>query len=168
MKTDTMLKKVEGLIPAGETALAAVKAIPRGSAHAVILGAAGAVAGGTITPVLTGAGAVLGSNADGGVGAAGRAEREDAGLDVGQATQVLLVVTDRSVLLFALSALGRPKELTARLDRNHIAAINEHEARLFGQTMREMVIETDTGSEAGFGFAKVHRRQGAEVLAALS
>jgi hypothetical protein len=33
--------------------------------------------------------------------------------------------------------------------------------------MPEIVLVTDTGSEAGFGVAKVHRRQGEAVLDAL-
>jgi hypothetical protein len=167
MKSDKLLTKVASSIPDGETALAATKATPRGSVHEVILGAAGAVAGGTAAPGLAGAGAVAGSAAGEGVGAAGRAERADADLDVGSASQVLLVATDRSVLVFALGALGRPKGEPARLGRDRIAEVREGETSIFGQKMREIVLVTDTGAEAGFGIAKVHRRLGDEVLAAL-
>ena len=167
MKTDAVIKRVTPLLADGESVLAATKAIPRGSAHEGILGAAGAVAGSTINPLLSGAGAVAGSGAGTAPGEAGRAERDDAGVDVGRASQVLLVVTEDSVVLFALSALGRPKDITARLDRARISSVTEGTASLFGQKMSEIVITTDDGTEIGFGVAKVHRRQGEAVLAAL-
>ncbi len=168
MKIDAMLKRVAPLVPEGESVLAATKAIPRGAAHETILGAAGAVAGGTVSGGLAGAGAIAGSHTGSSVGDAGRAERDDAGVDVGSASQVLLVATDQSVLLFALSGLGRPKDLTARLERNRIASVATGEAKLFGQKMMEIVITTESGAEAGFGVAKVHRRHGDAVMAALS
>ena len=127
-----------------------------------------AVAGGTVSGGLAGAGAIAGSHAGSSVGDAGRAERDDAGVDVGSASQVLLVATDQSVLLFALSGLGRPKDLTARLERTRIASVATGEAKLFGQKMMAIVITTESGAEAGFGVAKVHRRHGDAVTAALS
>ena len=167
MNTEKMLRKVAPLIPAGEVALAATKATPRGAAHEVILGAAGAVAGGSVAPALAGAGGVLGSTAGQAAGDAGRQERADADLDVGTASQVLLVATDRSVLVFGLSALGRPKDAPARLERTRLTETRAGEASLFGQKMMEIVLVTDTGAEVGFGVAKVHRRHGEAVLAAL-
>ena len=110
----------------------------------------------------------LGGAAARGPGDAGRAERIDAELDVGRASQVLLVATDRSVLVFALSGLGRPKEDPARLDRSRIAAVRTGEAKLFGQKMTEIVLVTDTGAEAGFGIAKIHRKDGQTVVEALA
>jgi hypothetical protein len=168
MKLDAMIKRIGPSIPAGESVLAATKATPRGAAHAAILGAAGAVGGATVAGGLAGAGAVAGGHAGATAGEAGRAERDDAGVDVGSASQVLLVATDRSVLLFALSGLGRPKDLTAQLDRDRISSVAIGETKLFGQKMMEIVITTATGAEAGFGVAKVHRRQGEAVMAALS
>jgi len=168
MKTEAMIKRITPLLPQGETVKAATKSIPRGSAHDTILGIAGAVGGGVVSPGLAGAGVVAASGIDSGAGSSGREEREAAGLDVGRASQVLLVVTENFILLFALSALGRPKDLTAQLDRSCIASVTEGIAKLFGQKMSEIVITTDSGSEIGFGVAKVHRRQGREVVAALS
>jgi hypothetical protein len=168
MKTEAMIRRIAPLLPEGESVLAAAKAIPRGSAHDAILGIAGAVGGGVVSPGLAGAGVVAASGVDSGAGSSGREEREEAGLDVGRASQVLLVVTESSILLFALSALGRPKDLTAQLDRSCIASVAKGTVKLFGQKMEEIVITTDTGSEIGFGVAKVHRSQGREVMAALS
>jgi len=168
MNTEKMLKKIAPMVPAGETVLAATKATPRGAAHEAILGGAGAVAGGSVSTVLVGAGGVLGSAAGAGAGDAGRSERADAELDVGRASQILLVVTDASILLFGLSALGRPSEITARIERSRISSVQAGETTLFGQKMAEIVVTTDTGAEAGFGIAKVHRKHGDAVLAALS
>lgn len=112
-------------------------------------------------------GAVLGSNVGQAQGDAGREERDDAGVDVGRASQVLLVVTEKSVALFALSALGRPKDLTATLARSDIASVSMGETSLFGQKMPEIVIDTASGAEVGFGVAKINRRQGEEVVSAL-
>lgn len=162
-----MLEKVAPMIPGDEVALAATKVLPRGAAHAVILGGAGAVAGGSVAPALAGAGAVLGGAAGQGPGEAGREERSSADLDVGNASQALLVATDRSVLVFALGAFGRPKADPARLDRARLVDVRAGEASLFGQKMMEIVLVTDTGAEAGFGVAKVHRRHGEAVIAAL-
>jgi hypothetical protein len=167
MNTEKMLRKVSPSIPAGEIVLAATKATPRGAAHEVILGAAGVVAGGSVAPVLAGAGGVIGSAAGEGVGSEGRAERAAAEIDVGHATQVLLVATDASVLVFALNALGRPKDDPARIGRDRIAQVRRSETSLFGQKMMEIVVITDEGAEAGFGVAKVHRRHGESVIEAL-
>ncbi len=168
MNVDKLRKKIEPMVPPGETVIALTKAVPRGAAHEIILGAAGAVGGATAAPVLAGAGGVLGSTAGQGHGDAGRAERAEADLDVGRATNVLLVATDQSVMVFALSGLGRPKEAPARLDRSQITSVGIGEARLFGQKMMEIVVVTATGAEAGFGVAKVHRRYGQMVVEALS
>jgi len=167
VNTQKLLKKIAPMLPSGETALAATKATPRGAAHEAILGGAGAVAGGSVSAGLAGAGSVLGSAVGATAGDAGRSERAEADLDVGSASQILLVVTDVSLLLFALSALGRPSEITARLERSRISTVASGETSLFGQKMAEIVITTDAGAEAGFGIAKVHRKQGDAVLAAL-
>ena len=167
MNTEKMLRKVAPMIPAGEVVLAATKATPRGAAHEAILGGAGAVAGGSVTAALAGAGGALGLAAGRGVAEEGRSERAAADLDVATATQVLLVVTDQSLLLFGLSALGRPKEAPTRLDRSRLVEVRGGTTSLFGQKMMEIVFVTDFGAEAGFGVAKVHRRQGEAVLDAL-
>jgi hypothetical protein len=167
MKTEKMVERIRDQVPAGETVVAAAKTIPRGSAHEAILGAAGAVAGGTVNPALAGTGSVFGSDVGEATGDAGRQERAEAGADVGKASQVLLVVTERAVLLFPLSALGRPKEMLARLERSDISSTAQGEAKLFGQRMMEIVLTTAAGAEIGFGVAKVHRREGEAVLAAL-
>ena len=69
--------------------------------------------------------------------------------------------------LFALSTLGRPKDLTATLARSDIASVSMGETSLFGQKMPEIVIDTVSGAEVGFGVAKIKRRQGDEVVSAL-
>ncbi len=166
MKIPKMVKLIEPEL-SGETVLAATKAIPRGAMHEVILGAAGAAVGGATTPIAAGAGAVLGTQAGAPTSEAGRAERTEAGVDVGRANQVLLVVTARRVALFALSAMGRPKGLTASVDRASLASVTMGESKLFGQKMREIRIRTDSGHEIGFGVAKVHGKYADEVLAAL-
>ncbi|MFT5202935.1 MAG: hypothetical protein ACI9C1_002332 [Candidatus Aldehydirespiratoraceae bacterium] len=139
MNTEKTLKKAAEFVAAGEAVLAAVKVIPRGAAHATILGAAGAVAVGVVGPALTGAGAVLGSAAAEGSGVAGQAERADADLDVGSAPQAPL-----------------------------IESISSGEARLFGQKLMEIMITTTSGGEAGFGVAKVHRKHGDAVVEMLT
>ena len=151
----------------GEPVLAATKAVPHGAMHEVILSAAGAAVGGETTPLAAGAGAALGSQVGAPTGEAGRAERSAAGLDVGSANQVLLVVTEQRIVLFALSAFGRPKDLTAEIDRSRVDAVYMGETSLLGQKMAEIQIVLDSGHEVGFGVAKVHRNNGGEVVAAL-
>ncbi|MCP3936475.1 MAG: hypothetical protein GY708_14000 [Actinomycetia bacterium] len=164
---DKTIQRCLPLLDAGEQIAAAVKVLPRGAAHEAILGAAGAVAGGTLSPIAAGAGGVLGHRAGAAEGEAGRSERAEADLHVGSASQVLLAVTDRRVALFELGAFGKPKELAASLGRDRIKSVEFGETKLFGQKMGEIVIGTDDGSTVGFGVAKVHRRQGEEVVAAL-
>ncbi|MDW3220514.1 MAG: hypothetical protein R8F63_18040 [Acidimicrobiales bacterium] len=168
MNTAKMTKQCAAMLDTGETILAATKAMPRGAVNEVILGAAGAVVGGTVAPAAAGVGAVLGSRAGEGVGDAGRDERAEAGLDVGNASQVLLAVTDQRVALFAVNAFGKPKELTAAIGRDRIGAVSMGETKVFGQTMAEIVLTLDTGAEVGFGVAKVHRKHGDAVVAALA
>lgn len=167
MNTEKMTKKCAALLDPGESIVAAAKVMPRGASHETILGAAGAVVGGSVTPVATAAGAVLGSAAGQSVGDAGREERAEAGLDVGAAQQALLAVTGRRIALFAVNAFGKPKELSASVDRNRVTRATMGETKLFGQTMAEIVLTLDTGAEVGFGVAKVHRKHGDAVVAAL-
>ncbi|GJM37019.1 MAG: hypothetical protein DHS20C19_03860 [Acidimicrobiales bacterium] len=167
MNTAKMTKQCAAMLGAGETIVAATKAMPRGAVNEVILGAAGAVAGGTVAPVAAGVGAVLGSKAGESLSEAGRDERTEAGLDVGNASHVLLAVTDRRVALFAINAFGKPKELTAAIGRDRITAVTMGQTKVFGQSMAEIVLALDTGAEVGFGVAKVHRKHGDAVVAAL-
>jgi hypothetical protein len=167
VNTEKMTQKCAAMLDTSETIVAAAKVMPRGATQEMILSAAGAVAGGTVAPAAAGVGAVLGSAAGQGVGDAGRDERTEAGMDVGGAQQVLLAVTDRRVVLFAVSAFGKPKELTTAVDRTRIRSVALGEAKLFGQTMAEVVITLDTGAEVGFGAAKVHRRDAEAVVVAL-
>ena len=166
MKIEKMVQLVEPQL-GGELVLAATKAVPYGAMHEVILGAAGASVGGATLPAAAGAGAVLGERIAAPVGEAGRAERTDAGVDLGKANHVLLVVTERRIALFALSAFGRPKDLTAAIDRSDCDVVYLGETTLLGQKMPEIQIVLDSGHELGFGVAKVHRRYGDEVVSAL-
>jgi len=50
MNVNKVVQRIGALLPTGESVLAATKATPRGSVHEAILGAAGAVAGGQVTP----------------------------------------------------------------------------------------------------------------------
>jgi hypothetical protein len=141
VNTEKMLRKVATFIPVGEVVLAATKATPRGAAHELILGTAGAIAG-----------------------SEGRAERAAAQIDVGTASQVLLVATDASLFVFALDARGRPGSEPSRIGRERITEVRRGETSLFGRKMTEIVVVTDGGVEAGFGVAKVHRRHGEAVI----
>jgi hypothetical protein len=167
MKIAKMVQLIEPQL-AGEPALAATKAVPRGAMHEVILGAAGAAVGGATAPVAAAPAAVIGSRVGASTGDAGRAERTDAGIDVGHANQVLLVVTERHIAVFALSAFGRPKHITAEIDRARLSTVYMGETSLLGQKMAEIQLVLDSGHEVGFGVAKVHRRNGDEVVAALA
>ena len=97
----------------------------------------------------------------------GKAEREAAGVDVGSAVQVLLSVTDRRVVLIELSTLGKAKEVLDAVDLSRITGVAMGKTKLFGQTMGELVLTLDGGAEVGFGVAKVHRKDGDSVVAAL-
>ncbi len=110
---------------------------------------------------------IVGQKAGSGPSDQGRAEREAAGVDVGNASQVLLGVTDRRVVMIKLSALGRAKEILAAVDRTAITTAEMGETKLFGQSMAEIVLTLNGGAEVGFGVAKVHRRDGDAVLVAL-
>ena len=162
------LDAVTPLLEPGERAVAGTKAMPRGAAHEAILGAAGGVAGGTVAPALAGAGFLAGAQAGEGAGDEGRAERADAGVDVGRAQQILLVVTDRRLLLCTTTWRGKPKEVAAALDRTAIQGVAMGEAKLFGQRMPEIVLTLASGAEVGFGVAKVNRSDGEAVVAALT
>ncbi len=154
----------ESLLDPGERPLAAVKAMPRGAAQETILGAAGGVAGGSVSPALAGGGFVLGQKAGESAGDQGRAEREEAGVDVGRAQQVCLVVTDRRLVLCRTNWRGKPKDVMAALDRSAIAKVELGETKLFGQKMAEIVLTTSTGAEVGFGVAKINRSDGEVVV----
>jgi len=168
MNLQKMQAKCAAVLGPGETLVAATKAMPRGAAHEVILGAAGGVAAAGVSPGLSGAGMIAGQKAGAGVGDEGRAERDAAGVDVGNATQVLLGVTDRRLVMIKLSALGKAKEILAAVDRSEITGVAMGETKLFGQTMAELVLKLSGEAEVGFGIAKVHRKDGDAVLAALS
>ena len=167
MKIAKMVQLIEPQL-GGEPVLAATKAVPHGAVHEVILSAAGAAVGGATTPVATAPGAVLGAEVGAPTSDAGRAARTEAGVDVGHANQVLLVVTPQRIVLFALSAFGRPKDLTAEIDRSRLAAAYLGETSLLGQKMPEIQLVLDSGHEVSFGVAKVHRKNGDQVLATLS
>ena len=167
MKLEKVREQAAGLLEAGETIEAAAKVMPRGAAHEAILGGAGAVGGMAGGAALAGAGAVIGAKAGEATGDAGRAEREEAGLDVGKATQVIFAVTDRRIVLLKRSALGKPKEVLAGLEREHVTSVVMGSSKLFGQTMPEIQLTLASGAEAGFGVAKVDRKDGEAVIAAL-
>ncbi len=162
------LSSVTPLLDDGEHPIAAVKALPRGSVHEAILGAAGAVAGGTVSPAAAGAGLAAGQRAGEGAADRGRTERAEAGVDVGHEHHVLLVVTDRRLAVCSTTWRGRPKAVVAALDRAAIAAVALGETKLFGQKMPEIVLTTSAGAEVGFGVAKVNRADGEAVVAALT
>ena len=168
MKLDKFRTQAAPLLDAGETVEAVAKVTPRGAAHEVISrgagGAGGLAAGGA---ALAGAGAVIGGALGEQAGDAGRDEREAAGLGVGNEMQVIFAVTDRRVVLFKRSAFGKPKEILAALEREHVAEVHMGSSKLFGQTMPEIQLTLASGVEAGFGVAKVDRKDGEAVVAAL-
>lgn len=167
MRLDKFRQQVASLLEVGETVEAAVKVTPRGAAHEAIMRGAGAAGGTAVSGALAGAGAAIGAKFGAGAGDAGRAERTDADLDVGPATQVVLAVTERRIVLIKRSALGRPKEILSDADRAAIRSAELRDAKLFGQNMPEIVLEMTSGAEAGFAVAKVDRKDGDAVLAAL-
>ena len=167
MNIEKMQRKCSPVLEPGETLVAAAKAMPRGSVHEIILGAAGGVAAAGVSPGLLGPGIIAGQKAGSSRTAEGKAEREAAGVNVGSAVQVLLGVTDRRVVLISLSTLGKAKEVLAAADLSDIASVVMGESKLFGQTMAEIVLTLDGGAEVGFGVAKVHRKDGDSVVAAL-
>lgn len=167
MKLNKLREQAFDLLEPGETIEAAAKVTPRGAAHEAILGGAGAVGGLAADGVLVGAGAALGAKAGAADGQAGRDEREAAGLDVGMATQVIFAVTDRRIVLFKRSAFGKPKEVLAALEREHVTTVELGTSTLLGQTMPEIQLALASGAEAGFGVAKIDRRDGEAVVAAL-
>jgi hypothetical protein len=120
-----------------------------------------------VSPGLLGPGIIAGQKAGSSRTEEGKAEREAAGVNVGSAVQVLLGVTDRRVVLISLSTLGKAKEVLAAADLSDIASVVMGESKLFGQTMAEIVLTLDGGAEVGFGVAKVHRKDGDSVVAAL-
>ena len=83
------------------------------------------------------------------------------------ATQVIFAVTDRRIVLFKRSAFGKPKEVLAALERRHVTAVELGTSTLLGQTMPEIQLALASGAEAGFGVAKIDRRDGEAVVAAL-
>ncbi len=168
MDLQKMQAKCASVLESGETLVAAAKATPRGSAYAVIVGAAGGVAAAGVSPGLAGAGMIAGQKAGAGPTEEGRAEREAAGVDVGTETQVLLAVTARRVAMIKLSAFGKAKEVLASVDRSEISGVTMGETKLFGQTMAEIVLTLGEDAEVGFGVARVHRKDGDSVVAALS
>ncbi|MEM9465599.1 MAG: hypothetical protein AAGA90_09500 [Actinomycetota bacterium] len=167
MKLDKFRAQAAPLLDAGETVAAVAKVTPRGAAHEAILRGAGGAGGLAAGPALAGAGAAIGSAVGEQAGDAGREERDDAGLDVGNAMQVIFAVTDRRIVLLKRSALGKPKELLAALEREHVTGVVMGSTKLFGQTMPEIQLTLASGAEAGFGVAKVDRKDGDAVVAAL-
>ncbi len=157
---DKIADRIRNDLASGEQLLAAVKVTPRGSIEQGILGAAGAVS-------LGAAGAILGSKLGETTADAGTDEREAAGIDLGQSSQVLAGLTNQRLLMWKLSALGgKPKELLASIDVGDLAGMTMGESKLFGQTMPEIVCTTSSGAEFGLRVAKVHRSQAMELLAA--
>jgi hypothetical protein len=167
MNIEKVQRKCSAVLEPGEALVAASKAMPRGSVHEVILSAAGGVAAAGVSPELLGAGMIAGQKAGSSQTEEGKAERNAAGVDVGSAVQVLVGVTDRRVVLIALSTLGKAKEILAAVDLSDIAGVAMGKSKLFGQTLAEIVLTLDGGAELGFGVAKVHRKDADSVVAAL-
>ena len=169
MELDKFRGQAADLLEAGEVVEAVAKVTPRGSVHEIITrgaGAAGGLAAGG--PVLAGAGAVLGESFGEEATEAGRSEREEAGLDVGAQTQVIFAVTDRRIVMLKRSAFGKPTEVLAALPREHVAAVEMGSSKLFGQTMPEIQLTNAAGAEVGFGVAKIDRKDGEAIVAALN
>ena len=164
---DKFRARLAPLLDSGEHVVAAVKATPRGAAQEAIARGAGAAGGASVSASLAGPGAVAGEQFGTRHGEAGRQERRDAGLDVGNATQVVLVVTAHRVLLVERTAFGRPKAILAATDRSLVASVEQRESTLFGQSMPEIVLTMASGVEAGFSIARVDRADAQVVLAAL-
>ena len=168
MKLDKFRAQAAGLLEAGETVEAVAKVTPRGVAEEFIIrGAAGAGAG-AVSPTLWAAGAAAADGMASSAGDEGRDERAEAGIDLGNAQQVIFAVTGQRLVFFKRSALGKPKEILASLPRNEVAAAVMGETKLFGQTMPEIQLTNAAGAEVGFGVAKIDRKDGEAIVAALN
>ena len=160
----TNVKKTAALVAAdlepGEPLLAAVKASPAGQAHQQILGMAGMSQLGV-------PGAVAGTRLGERWSEAGEAARADAGIDTGQAMQVLVGLTDRRLLMWRVGGLrGRPRELIGALARADIDRLELGTTSLFGFTQPEVVVHTTAGASFGLAVAKVNRTDAEHLVAA--
>lgn len=168
MKLEAARKQGAHLLEAGEQIVGAVKATPRGSLHEIILGGAGASAFGQVAPALGGAGFELGRQLGQSESDEGRNERSEADVDVGRVSQVVLLATDRRILLCSTSFLGKIKEVLATVDRTRVTHVSLDSTSLFGQTMPEVLLQLDDEHEVGFGVAKIHRQAAEALVGALS
>lgn len=160
----TNVNKTAALVGAdlepGETLLAAVKASPAGQAHQQILGMAGMSQLGV-------AGAVAGDRLGERWSEAGQAARADAGIDTGQAMQVLVGLTDRRLLMWKVGGLrGRPKELMGSLSRGDIDRLELGTTSLFGISQPEIVVHTTAAASFGLAVAKINRSDAEQLVAA--
>lgn len=143
---------LEDLVP-GEEILSAVKAIPDGEAEAGILGAAAGVS-------LGGGAFVLGAQAGADVGAGKRTETEGAGVASSKGKQVAVILTDRRILVYTVGISGKAKESLGAISRSDITDVAMGTTKLFGQTMPLLTVTTANGGTAGFGIAKIRKKDG--------
>jgi len=162
------LRKQTAQILGGASIIAAAKVTPSGAVTEIITGAAGAVAAAAVDPSLATAGLIAGSQAGAENTEADRAERTEAGTDLGAQTQVLLTVTPDQVVILKRSALGKPSAVLATINREDISHTALGTTKLLGQTMSEIQITLTAGATIGFGVARVHRADGESVVTALT
>ncbi len=141
-----------------EQVVDAIRATPGGELERVIGGAAGGVALGALGFVV---GAGLGERA----GREARAAAEEVGVQA-KGVDVMLVLTDRRLLVYQLGMTGKPKERIGSLSRCEIADLNEGRLRILGQQMPALKVTTTSGASTAFGVARIRRAQLASFLEA--
>ncbi len=160
-KWDKLVKPIAGELDPGEEILAAAKATPDGETQSWILGAAGGVAlGAAGGSALAGAGFIAGSEAGASYGETKRSGTEAAGIASSKGKQVAVLLTDRRVVVYMLGVTGKAKEFLGAIPRSDITGVEMGTTKLFGQTMPLLGITTTAGNKAGFGIAKIRKKDG--------
>jgi hypothetical protein len=166
-KWDKLVRGMVDDLDSGEEILSAVKAIPDGEAEAGILGAAAGVS-------LGAGGFILGADAGANVGAEKRTSTEGAGVASSKGKQAAVILTDRRILVYTVGISGKAKEFLGAIARSDVADVAMGTTKLFGQTMPLLAVTTTNGHTAGFGIAKIRKKDGVafvdafEASAALS
>ncbi len=160
-KWDKLVKPIVGDLDPGEEILAAAKATPDGETESWIVGAAGGAAlGAAGGSALAGAGFIAGAEAGASFGETKRSGTEAAGIASSKGKQVAVVLTDRRVVAYTLGVTGKAKEFLGAIPRSDIARVEMGTTKIFGQTMPLLAITTTAGYKAGFGIAKIRKKDG--------
>ncbi len=158
-KWDKLVRGITADMEPGETILSAVKATPAGEAEAGILGAAAGVA-------LGAGGFVGGAEAGAELGAEERSGTEAAGVASSKGRQVVVVLTDRRILVYTAGFSGKAKDFLGAIPLSEVSSVEMGTMKLFGQSMPQIYVTTTAGHTAGFGVAKIHKKLGVAFVEA--